>query len=90
MNTSTTSELLDPTLDRAVQDHAVQDHLRWLFQEIQVTFARVSALSVADAVQARAAIAEIAALQEKVASFKRASAALRKLLPAQPVSQFVQ
>ena len=90
MNTSTTSELLDPTLDCDVQDHAVKDHLRWLFQEIQVTFARVSALSVADAVQARAAIAEIAALQEKVASFKRASAALRKLLPAQPVSQFVQ
>lgn len=81
MNTSTVCEPLDP---------AVEDHLCWLFQEIQTTFARVSALSVADAVQARAAIMEIAALQEKVASFKRASVALRKLLPPSPMPQFVQ
>lgn len=81
MNTSTAFEPLDP---------AVQDHLCWLFQEIQVTFARVSALSVADAQQARVAITEIAALQEKVASFKRASAALRRLLPPQPSPHFVQ
>ena len=81
MNTSTTSEPLDP---------AVQDHLCWLFQEIQVTFARVSALSVADAVQAKSAITEIAALQEKLARFKRASAALGTLLPEQPLSRFVQ
>ena len=81
MSTSTNTEPLDP---------AVSDHLYWLFKEIQVTFANVSALSVADAVEARAAIHAIAELQAKVARYKRASAALRRLLPVGPPERMLQ
>ncbi len=81
MNTSTVSEPLDP---------AVQDHLVWLFKEIQVTFAQVSALSVADEVQARHAITAIAELQEKIATYKRATAALSRLMPPPPQTVYLQ